>query len=140
MSDYHRGHEVWWANSKYLDIGDAVPPCNVAYYVKGGEFVVTELKLVLNVNAPDETDLAYGHFFQVVSTLANAAIPGALRNGKVLEIPADDAPLLVNGYALSLQRIDWPKGIPGGHELAFVIEVADTPASASDAPAHRHAS
>lgn len=137
-NDYHRNHGGWWANSRYLDIGDAILPCNVAYYVEGEEFVVTKLKLVLNVNAPDEADRAYDNFLQVISALANAAIPGALRNGKVLEIRADDAPLLVNGYALALRRIEWPNGIPGGHEFAFTIEVADEPASATDAhsPAH----
>ncbi|HAY43450.1 MAG TPA: hypothetical protein DCY59_07820, partial [Micrococcaceae bacterium] len=122
-NDYHRNHEGWRANSRYLDIGDAVLPCNVAYYVKGEEFVVTKLKLVLNVNAQDEADRAYGHFFEVISTLANAAIPGALRDGKALEIRADDAPLLVNGYAVAMRRIEWPNGIPGGHELIFIIEV-----------------
>lgn len=138
-NDYHRNHGGWWANSRYLDIGDAMLPCNVAYYVEGEEFVVTKLKLVLNVNAPDEADRAYEHFLQVISALANAAIPGALRDGKVLEIRADDAPLLVNGYAVALRRIEWPNGIPGGHEFTFIIEVADGPASATDAPNPAHA-
>ena len=133
-NDYHRGHGGWWANSTYLDIGDAMLPCNIAYYVEGEEFVVTNLKLVLNVNAPDEADRAYEHFLQVISVLANAATPGALRNGNVLEIRADDAPLLVNGYALVLRRIEWPNGIPGGHELAFTIEVANVAASTKDDP------
>src|SRR5690606_11062991 len=131
-NDYHRGHEGWWANSRYLDIGDAMMPCNVAYYVEGEEFVATKLKLVLNVNAPNETDRAYERLFQIISTLANAAIPGALRNGKVMELRAGNVPLFVNGYALTLRRIDWPNGIAGGHELAFTIEVADVPDSAMD--------
>lgn len=124
-NDYHRGHGGWWANSGYLDIGDAVLPSNVAYYMEGEEFVVARLKLVLNINAPDEADRAYERFFQVISVLANAAIPGALRNGKVLEIQTDNTPLLINGYALALRRNDWPNGIRGGHDLAFTIEIDD---------------
>lgn len=124
-NDYHRGHAGWRANSSYLDVGDSVLPSNVAYYVEGEEFVVSRLKLVLNVNVPDEADRAYEQFLQVISVLANAAIPGALRNGKVLDIRADDAPLLVNGYALALRRNDWPNSILVGHDLAFTIEVAD---------------
>ncbi|MCD9127666.1 hypothetical protein [Luteimonas fraxinea] len=131
-NDYHRGHGGWWASSRYLDIGDEMLPCNIAYYLEGEEFVVTKLKLVLNVNAPNEADRAYKHFLEVISALANAATPGALRNGNVLEIRADDAPLFVNGYALVLRRIEWPNGIPGGHELAFTIEVADVAVSAKD--------
>lgn len=133
-NDYHRGHGGWGANSRYLDIGDGILPCNVAYYVDGEEFVVTRLKLVLNVNAPDEADRAKEHFFEVISALTNAAIPGALRNGNVLEIRADDAPLRINGYAIALRRTEWPNGIPGGHEFTFTIEVLDGPAFTTDAP------
>lgn len=131
-NDYHRSHGRWWANSKYLDIGDDLLPCNLAYYVEGEEFVVSKLKLVLNVNAPNEADRAYEQFFQVISKLTNAAIPGALRNGKELEIRTDDLPLLVNGYALVLRRIEWPNGMPGGHELVFTIEVIEVSASVTN--------
>ena len=101
-------------------------------------FGVAKLKLVLNVNAANEADRAYEHFFQIISALANAAIPAALHDRKLLEIRAGDAPLLVNGYAIALRRIEWPSGIQGGHELAFIIEVADGPTSATNAasPAH----
>src|SRR5690606_28656306 len=116
-NDYHRGHGGWWANSGQLDIGEALLPSNAVYYLEGEEFVVSRLKLVLNVNAPDEVDHAYERYFQLISILANAAIPGALRNGKVLELRADDVPLYVNGYALALHRNDWPNGIRGGHDL-----------------------
>lgn len=131
-NDYHRTHEGWWASSRYLNIGNAIPSCNIAYYVEGEEFVVTKLKLVLSISAPDEANRAYEHFSQIISALANAAIPGALRNNKELELHCDDAPLLVNGYALALRRIEWPNGIPGGHELAFTIEVYDALASTTN--------
>lgn len=136
-NDYHRTHGGWWASSRYLDIGHAVLPCNVVYYVEGEEFVVTKLKLVLNVNAPSEVEYAYEHFFRVVSELVNAAIPGALRNGKILEVSANDAPLLIGGYAVALRRTEWPNRISGGHELEFIIEVANGPAAATDAPSLR---
>lgn len=133
-NDYHRSHEGWWANSGYLNLGKEVLPSNVAYYVEGDKFVVSKLKLVLNVNAPDVADQAYEHLFQIVSLLVNAAIPGALRNGRVLDIRADDPPLIINGYALALKRNDWPNGIECGHDLAFTIEIADIPDSAPASP------
>jgi hypothetical protein len=132
-NDYHRGHEGWWACSRYLDLGVEALPSNVAYYVEGDEFVVSRLKLVLNVNAPETSKEAYEHFFQIVSLLVNAAIPGALRNGKGVGIEAEDAPLLINGYAIFLKRNDWPNGIKGGHDLTFTVEIADMPASTSSA-------
>ena len=122
-NDYHRDHGGWQANSGLVDVGEGVLPSNIAYYVESEEFVASRLKLQLNVNAPDAADQAYEYFFQIVSLLANAAISGALRNGKVLDIQADDAPLLVNGYALTLKRNDWPSRIKGGHDLVFTIEV-----------------
>lgn len=91
----------------------------------GDEFVVSKRKLVLNVNAPGAADQAYERFFQIVSLLVNAAIPGALRNGRMLDIKADDPPLIVNGYALALIRNDWLNGIKGGHDLAYTVEIAD---------------
>lgn len=133
-NDYHRSPEGWWANSGYLDLGEEILPSNVAYYVEGDEFVVSKLKLVLNVYAPDVADQAYERFFQIVSLLVNAAIPGALLNGRVLDIQVDDVPLIVNGYALALKRNDWTNRIEGGHDLAFIIEIAEIPASAPAFP------
>ena len=131
-NDYHRGHGGWWANSRHLDLGDALLPSNLAYYVEGEEFAVSKLKLIMNVNVPSEADPAYEQFFQVITKLTNAAIPGALRNGKELEIRTDDLPLLANGYALALRRIEWPNGIPGGHELVFTIEAIEVSGSTTN--------
>lgn len=133
-NDYHRGPQGWWANSGYLDLGEDLFPSNVAYYVEGDEFVVSKLKLELNVNAPDVADQAYERFFQIISLLVNAAVPGALRHGRTLQIQTDELPLIINGYALALKRNDWTNRIKGGHELAFTIEIADMPASAPAVP------
>lgn len=126
-NDYHRSHEGWWANSTYLDLGQETLPNNVAYYVSGDEFVVRKLKLVLNVNVPESAERIYERFSEMVSTLLKSAIPSALWNDNELQVSADGAPLLFNGYVLALKRHDWPSGIKGGHELVLTIEIADTP-------------
>lgn len=130
-NDYHRTHDGWWACSRYLDLGKEVHPSNVAYYVEGDEFVVSKLKLVLNINAPESADQAYEHFSQTISLLVRAAIPGALKNGNELSISSDGVPLTINGYELILKRVEWPKGIKGGHEFVFTIEIAGLPSPLS---------
>jgi hypothetical protein len=124
-SDYHRSYDGWLACSGYREIGDDIFPNNLAYYVEGDEFVVSKLKLVLNVNALDSAEQAYESFFQTVALLVKSAIPGALNDGDELPLSSDGTPLFLNGYQLALKRSDWPNGVKGGHDLAFTIEIAE---------------
>lgn len=123
-SDYHRDHVGWHAQSGYLEFQDGAIPNNIVYSIEGSEFVVSRLKLVLNVNSPDAKDEAYKRYFLIVSALVHAALPGAFRNGKALEIGLDEDPLLINGYTLSLNYDDWPARTNGEHGLVFTIEIA----------------
>lgn len=102
-NDYHRTYDGWTACSRYHDIGDDLLPSNLAYYVEGDEFVVSKLKLVLSVNVPQSADQAYECFFQTIALLVKSAVPGALSDGNELSISSDSAPLLVNGYELTLE-------------------------------------
>lgn len=122
-NDYHRDHVGWHAQSGYLELQDSVIPNNVSYYIDGDEFVVSKLKLVLNLNSPDAKDAAYERYFLIVSALLHAAVPGALRNGMALEIGLDEL-VLFNGYALSLHYDEWPARTNGEHGLTFKIETA----------------
>lgn len=122
--DYYRTHDGWQASSNYLDLGTDILSNNVAYYLEGEEFVVSKLRLVLNVRTPASTDQAYEAFTEIIRLLVKSAIPAALVDGEDLVISSDDVPLLANGYKLTLARIPWPRGIKGGHELVFILEVA----------------
>lgn len=128
-NDYHRSYDDWTACSRYRDLGDDLLPNNLAYYVEGDEFVVSQLKLMLNVNAPNSAKQAYEHFFDTVALLARSAIPGVTNDADELSLVIDGAPLLLNGYELTLEHNDWPNGIKGGHDLAFTIRIADTPSA-----------
>lgn len=125
-SDYHRIYDGWTACSLYRNLGDDILPSNLAYYVEGDEFVVSQLRLVLNVNAPGSAEQAYEIFLQTVALLVSSAVPGALNNGNKLSLDSGGAPLFLNGYELSLKRSDWANGIKGGHDLAFTIKIALT--------------
>lgn len=123
-NDYHRDRVGWQARSGYLKFQDGVIPNEVTYFVEGDEFVVSRLELALNVNSPDAKEEAYKRYFLIVSALVHAALPGAFRNGKALEVGLDEGPLLVNGYALSLRYDDRPARANGEHGLVFTIEIA----------------
>lgn len=123
---YHRTHVGWWASSRYLDIGESLMPNNVVYYIKGDEFIASELKLVLNVNDCDSADEAYQCFFDIVSVLMNQALPGAPCSGREVLPRAGDPILILQGHAIKLERIDWPKHARGGHQLVFTIAIIAT--------------
>ncbi|MGO4265113.1 MULTISPECIES: hypothetical protein [unclassified Stenotrophomonas] len=123
---YRRTHDGWRASSDYLDLGKAPFPNNIAYYVEGAELTVAKLKLVLNINAPEEAEQAQERFSQFASLLANAAIPGWPLSGQDLDIKINEQPVVMNGYALALKKRTWTGGIPGGYDLAFTIEVEDS--------------
>jgi hypothetical protein len=66
--------DEWWASSPYLEIGDAIMPNNLAYYVDGHEAVATTLKLVLNVNAPETAQKARCSFLEIARILYEKAL------------------------------------------------------------------
>lgn len=123
-NDYHRDHDGWIACSPYRKLGEDLTPNNLAYYLEGDEFVVSTLKLVLNINAPAAAPLAYENFVQTTALLVQHAIPGIARDKFEFSLESDGCPVLLNGYRLTLSRNDWVHGIKGGHDLVFTIEVA----------------
>lgn len=129
-NDYHRVHDGWRASSAYLEIGGPLLPNNVAYYVEGDEFVASRLKLVLNINAPGEAEEAYKRFKQIVAVLSAEAIPGLRLSEEDFEIQANGSPVTINGYTLTLKQRNWESGVPGGHDLAFTIDIAELEATA----------
>src|SRR3546814_3938911 len=52
--DYHHSYTGWRASSSYLDVYKELIPNNIAYYIEGEEFATLKLKLVLNINTPQE--------------------------------------------------------------------------------------
>lgn len=46
----------WSASSPFLELGTAILPDNIAYYIMGTEHAATRLRIILNVNNPDDTE------------------------------------------------------------------------------------
>ena len=126
-NDYHRSYDGWSACSLYRELGHDLLPNNLAYYIDGDQFVVSQLKVMLNINTPTSSSEAYESFFETVRLLARSAVPGIVNFEGELSLISSGAPQLLNGYELSLKRRNWSGGIKGGHDLVFTIRIATAP-------------
>lgn len=64
----------WFASSPYLEIGDGVRPNNIAYYLEGGRFSVSKLKLTLNINSIEQSAKAHIVLCDIASVLHSHAL------------------------------------------------------------------
>jgi hypothetical protein len=75
VGDYHEQYDEWFASSSYLEISDEIIfKDNIAYYLNGTRSAATSLKLVLNVNNPQNGKTSESQFFDVVKTLYKKAV------------------------------------------------------------------
>lgn len=124
---YHKimdGLEEWSASSSYLDIGTSVFPNRVSYYVDGNEYVATSLKLVLDVNNPEDADSAFEKLNELVGTLFEKAFKGLLPEDIeefVLEGPESE--VMFQTKIVKMTREDW--GSANGYTVKVIIKNDD---------------
>ncbi len=117
--DYHRSYEAeWYASSSMLDIGDAIIPNNIAYYIEGNETAVTMLKLKLNINEPGNADGAESRFREFADILMRAATGNAAPWHDTGDIE------LQNGlHRIRVVKSEWPSLIPGRYDKILTVSV-----------------
>jgi hypothetical protein len=110
------------ASTPYKEIGAAFPlPNNLAYYISGEAKKVTQLKLVLNLNAPAESIEAVSELASVAESLMRAALEDPPIKEVVTAIRGSSSGAwTAKGRRIQLRRIDWPTG--KGYELQVIIE------------------
>ena len=115
------GHE-YVSFSSYQDIGSATPlPNNIAYYVKGDSDTVKTLKLVLNVNQPNDAQTAHSVMLNHSQTLYQEVFAKELPpNLKEAITKGKQDQLEIEGCVVTLNREDWPTG--KGYSVELVIE------------------
>jgi hypothetical protein len=121
-SDYHSSLGEWFASSPYLNVGNGILQDNIAYYIDGNENAATQLKLVLNVNCSDTSDLSEITFRDVVSMLIETALPGIDAEAVFSQLNSDDAQVTLANKKISLLRDNWAVGKRNGYCKKFVIE------------------
>ena len=121
--DYHGCGDSWYASTHYQELGKGVFPNNIAYYVDGTEHVATQLKLVLNVNNPDEPSESELRFRELASELAWQALPLDAEQDITADlVERDDGDVTVDDKKFSVSKDDWSAGINNGYRRRFVIE------------------
>ena len=121
--DYHQDpfdEAEWFASSPYLEIGRAIIPNNVAYYVEGDEHVARRLKLIVQFNDPESADESRERFVGVARQLIRKALdqemPAELRAAIMAETSTSFA---IDGKTAELVRQSWLSG--RGHELRLYL-------------------
>ena len=119
--DYYRNYDGWRASSPYLSLGSRVLDNNIAYYIEGDEWAVRSLRLVLNVNYPDDDTLAIDVFQRKVSKLISRAIYGDKGENRTILLDVDGEPIKVGRISVSLKKEEWLNK-DNGYELVLDIE------------------
>lgn len=76
ISGYYNpcGNDEWYSCTPYFEIGDSIIPNNLAFYTEGSKEKVKILKLVLNVNNPEQLEDTLDFFIAVSETLLSQAL------------------------------------------------------------------
>ena len=124
--DYHTygsEQEFWGAGSSYLDLDSEALPNNIAYYIDGDQNIARQLKIVLNVNHPQNAEHAKSRFAEVAARLSTAAtgseIPARVKRGILSQ---SDNVVKREGLELIVERD--PFADERGFTLRFVIRKA----------------
>jgi hypothetical protein len=125
--DYHRAagddDDDWWASSPYLELGDAIMPNNLAYYVDGDEAVATVLKLVLNVNEPATAQDARRKLLDAAQVLYEKALGEQMPNEIAEHLDAGgEIDTRSHGKHVAVVREPWPGHRSGGYAIKFIIQ------------------
>jgi hypothetical protein len=122
--DYHHSFgDEWFAGSSYLELGDGLPlRNNLAYYVAGTERAAISLKLCLNVNRPNERDMAEARFVEMGRTLLEASLGTAAAESAVHTLFAlQPREIRIGARLVLLTHEQWDSGIPGGYSRSLEI-------------------
>ena len=119
---------IWTSSSQYFPLKDESPVLcnNIAYYVYGGQSRVRQLKLVLNVNEPDEAAEALASFLEFCDELAGKALncPVSPEIRKALLV-GDNKCEVIRNRIVTAERHDWAGSTDGTYEVKFEIRHPD---------------
>lgn len=110
----------WFASSPYLEIGEGVPPNNIAYYLEGNKEAVCRVKLKMNINEPEHAIEAHNTLCELAFTLHSRALgeemgyeyKNAILNGT-------DKEGCVNTKMVKVTMEHWPNN--RGYDVGFSI-------------------
>lgn len=119
--EYHRSYDGWYANSRYLTLGSGVLDNNIAYYVEGDELAVRTLRLVLNINNPEDDIDALEAFRIKTSKLVSRAAYGGVGESRRVEVTIDGSVVSIGKLSVSLSREAYAAKA-NGYTLTLVVQ------------------
>ena len=102
--EYHRSYEGWYASSRYLTLGSGVLDNNISYYIEGDELAVRTLRLVLNVNNPEDDVGALETFRIKMSKLVSRAAYGDAGESRQVDVTIDGPAVNIGKLAVRLSK------------------------------------
>ena len=120
--DYHFFDGEWFASSQMLELGDDIPPSNIAFYIDGDEEQVKYLKLKLNVNDKSTSKESHEVLLNTAKILYRQALDSDFPNILAQAI-LDGEPTAINyqNFKISIQLEEFPDHSLGGYEIKFTI-------------------
>ncbi len=122
---YHPSYdELWFSSSPYLSLGDESPVFsnNIGYHIEGSERYAKSLKLILDVNKPEDAAEAHQMFMEYCKILTSAALRTELPKKFINAIiKGEYSELILNNRLVSIDRHDWVGNSAGCYELKFKI-------------------
>lgn len=122
--DYHQRYEGrWFAETNLKPIGKGFPRNNIGYYIEGQASCAKQLKLRLNVDAPDDDEEARALFAQAALFLllkASQSVPTKRIERKIEAL--EDFEIASAPYTISLKKDDWSRETRPEYDLVFKVE------------------
>lgn len=123
--DYHEDYEGgWFAESSLRPLGTGFPRNNIAYYIEGEANCAKQLKLKLNINAPDDDSEARALFSEAALYLllkASQSEPTKRIERRIRGLV--DFEFTSAAQTISLKKDDWSHGTRPEYDLVFKVQM-----------------
>ncbi|MBB6057164.1 hypothetical protein [Tolumonas osonensis] len=120
---YNKSFDCWHASSTLITYTDDIMPDNIAYYVEGTDTTAKELKIKINVNNNNRSDLAMEKLNYLANMLSikslNRPISSSIENA-ILNMKNNSE--LIGNKRISLEFNSWLNHPQNGFDIRFIIE------------------
>jgi hypothetical protein len=123
--EYHKSwpdSDEWYASSPLVEIDQGIFPNNIAYYVDGDQTTTKQLKIAINVNAPESAQQAHEKLALTSKELTKTALEDNLPDSYVDQIlSGTEFTIELAGKSVSLARENF-RNKSEQYKLSFMIE------------------
>jgi len=112
----------WVASSSLVEIDNGLLPNNISYYVEGNETTAKILKLILNVNQIENSEMAHMKLLSSIKVLLKTALGSELttEQEKVF-FDGKDIKLVHGNFEVSVEKNEWPQNNIGGYDIRVIV-------------------